>query len=193
MLYKTYNILFEDKALQKYYMIYKTAIQALIDKQIEKENIYNKSTYYNVINQYTYAFQFVVLIYLEYKRGLETSWSYYENKYDIETIDKKLQCSGIDIYKLFEIFGLPTTTEEPVQIEVDNIIEDVVTSSSTTSITEDIELPLEDECINNIEGECLLVCYTANNLATNVPGLLTTESSSSLLASKHLNLITINN
>ena len=145
----------KDKYLLDYYKLYKTKLLVLINKQFDQEDIHNKSNYYSILNQYIYAFQYVILIYNEYSLGLKTDWDYYIEKYSITTNQKKLQCSGVDLDKIFEIFEIPyTDIYIPVQIAVNNLVGGAVTSTDTDYDTLNITLPMVSRCTTNLETIC---------------------------------------
>jgi len=195
----------------EYYTIYKNKLLSLIAIQFQNEDIYGTGDKYRLINQYLYAFHYVSLIYAETK-VINELWNYFENKYDILNIKKKLQCVGIDLNLIFKIFDLPIVTGvTPVEVEASNKIESLHINSSLNYDTINILLPIiVKECKINLladngntlgnyssitgisngnDGTNVSFVYNNIGLANNVSeGIITNLTSIGLLSEINLNL-----
>lgn len=92
--------------LYNYWQLYNDDINTLNARWWKDEDIWGSSCRMYKVYQYYFAFYYVELIYIEYNRGFNTEYSYYETKYNIEETRKKLGCNGINLSRIFEIFGL---------------------------------------------------------------------------------------
>lgn len=85
---------------------YKAAFDALTEKRYNDESIRGFSLD-NVNEVYHFAaYMLGLLIYIESERGVNTSYEYFDEKYDFDTIRKKLDCYNIELAQVFQAFAL---------------------------------------------------------------------------------------
>lgn len=87
------------------------AIQSLLKRQFQKEDLYNKAYLNRIVMQYYLAFYLVWMVADEYYNSTNKDWNYYLEKYDLENKRKALGCNGISLEKLLEIFGFAKTID----------------------------------------------------------------------------------
>lgn len=92
----------------------RTAILTLLSKWKLNEGVHGYSCKQYTLAQYNFAFYYAYLIYIELSYGVNTTYEYYNTKYDIDGISKKLICNNIQLSKLFEIFEIEFTDTNPV-------------------------------------------------------------------------------
>lgn len=83
----------------------------VLQRKLEtQEDVYGRSCIQYQIARYYYAFTYVLMIYIDYKRGFFDDWADVIVKYDMETMDKKFNCNDIVLDTLLGIAGLPEYT-----------------------------------------------------------------------------------
>ena len=95
-----------DDYWKEYYQLYRTTIVSTIQNGWKQEDVWGITCDYNIVRKFQYTFFYVLMIYLEIKRGIVTDWTYYEVKYDILNVRKCLTCYGIRLDDVFDIFNL---------------------------------------------------------------------------------------
>ena len=88
------------------FQLYRSDILALHTSLFNQEDIYGRSCKQYKIAQYYLAFLYTYLIYRRYTDGVSRVWSYFEDLFNIEDLDKRFGCNGISLDKLFVIWDI---------------------------------------------------------------------------------------
>jgi hypothetical protein len=85
---------------------YSYLFKSLSDKRWAKEDIMGFSN--NNLNELYHFFAFMLgeLIYIESERGINTSYDYFDNKYNFDVIRNTLACYNIELTQVFMAFAL---------------------------------------------------------------------------------------
>lgn len=147
-----------DSYLANAFSKIRISIVALQNKWFNEESYKGTSKIPYKVSMYYMAIYLVLLMYLEMKAGYNTTWSYYQTKYDIDTNRKKLACCGIDLDDIISSFGISTTTASCVQgigsMEIEDCLEvepiELKATTTATSINVSTYLSIPNECFNYI-------------------------------------------
>ena len=143
-----------ERYINDYFSLYKAKINELIAKIIKSENLYGFSDTQYILNQFHYTLHLIILIYIEYKRGFNTDWNYYINKYELTTVSRKIACIGLRLNDILSIFDLPYINDVKygigiVSVEKDLTVENIITNTENVKELFDITFPLKNEIVFN--------------------------------------------
>lgn len=96
-------------AYDNFMSIYKTSFDANNTKRVTEESIRGFSDRHKNEIFINLAFNLGLCIYDEYNRGVNTTFTYYDTKYDFDTIRDSLGCHGISLNAVLASFGLFTS------------------------------------------------------------------------------------
>lgn len=156
------NTNYLSQKIEDFWIYFKGQILDLTNKSWNEENYTGSSFLQWKTMQYYNTLYLCILIYLDVQQtgGVNTSWSYYENKYNLCKIQKCLACDGIDLKKALEIFDFPFNdigSIENGEIEISFIIENILPTPQTSILNTNQLLELINNpigCINNIKSSC---------------------------------------
>jgi hypothetical protein len=168
MLPRLHNPNIWDNYFKSFMDYYRSILMTLYRKNWKREDYYELSYYQYVISQYWYALYLVVLIKYEVLEGINTEWSYYIDKYELEDKRKKLACNSISLKKILEIFELPTLTTSSTEGTFDNVgIEsDIIEDDFIVENTEDAEELDTVEILTLVNTPTLLSNYITEKIET---------------------------
>jgi hypothetical protein len=89
-----------------FFTTYSSAFQSLFSKQWKQEDMYGYSDKYLIVIKYWAMFALCVVIKDKISTSGDSSFTTYNNLYDLTTIAKSLQLEGIDITKTYHVFNL---------------------------------------------------------------------------------------
>ena len=89
-----------------YWSLYKNDIVTLLDNSYNDEKISGFTCKNYKLSQYFLAFELVVMIYNELNTYTGITEDYINTKYNIADKRHKLACNHIDLYAIYNIFGI---------------------------------------------------------------------------------------
>lgn len=131
----------------QYYLDDILSIQSKLNTQ---EDIYGRSCKQYIIARYYYAFIYVLLLYVIYKRGYYT-WKEMIEQYNVTEMDKKFGCNNINLDKLLKISGLPIYTSVE-QISEGRTLNNTYSVGSGITTSQSNETYSRDEILNIVNN-----------------------------------------